>query len=68
MKLPLFLHSRNAADDLLRILSRHRHLINGGVVHSFDGSLNEAKEILDLGLYIGVNGWYEIKKFVNFYS
>ena len=29
---------------------------NGGVVHSYTGSLDEAKQFLNLGLYLGFNG------------
>src|SRR3989338_10523093 len=29
---------------------------NGGVVHSYTGSLDEAKQLLNLGLYLGFNG------------
>lgn len=55
--LPLFLHCRNAAGDLTEILERNRDKIKrGGVVHSFDGSLDEAKKFLDLGYFIGLNG------------
>ncbi|XP_028138862.1 deoxyribonuclease TATDN1 [Diabrotica virgifera virgifera] len=53
-KLPLFLHCRNAADDLYNILVRYRGLT--GVVHSFDGSIEEANKFLELGYYIGLNG------------
>ncbi|XP_022128481.2 putative deoxyribonuclease TATDN1 isoform X2 [Pieris rapae] len=55
-KLPLFLHCRAAADDLVSILERHRDNITGGVVHSFDGSYTALQKILDLNLHIGING------------
>ncbi|KAG8239459.1 hypothetical protein J437_LFUL017593 [Ladona fulva] len=61
LKLPLFLHCRNAASDLIDILTKHfgpkedrRELL--GVVHSFDGTSKEAAEIINLGFCIGING------------
>ncbi|XP_071443754.1 deoxyribonuclease TATDN1 [Hetaerina americana] len=61
--LPLFLHCRNAASDLVTVLSNHRqNLVDEnkeklrGVVHSFDGTSDEAQKILDLGFFIGING------------
>lgn len=53
LNLPLFLHCRAAADDLYAILINFK---TKGVVHSFDGTLDEAKRFLDLGYYIGLNG------------
>lgn len=56
--LPLFLHCRDAASSFIDVLKRNsNYLKSGGVVHSFDGSLNEAEEIINLGLHIGINGW-----------
>ncbi|XP_056636784.1 deoxyribonuclease TATDN1 isoform X1 [Diorhabda sublineata] len=52
--LPLFLHCRNAAEDLYAVLVNYPGV--KGVVHSFDGSYEEACKFLDLGLYIGLNG------------
>ena len=56
--LPLFLHNRKSTGDLLEILKRN-NTNSGlkGVVHSFDGSYDEAKEILMLGFDVGINGW-----------
>ncbi|KAI5640140.1 tatD related DNase domain-containing protein [Phthorimaea operculella] len=54
--LPLFLHCRAAADDLVDILTRNRESVVGGVVHSFDGSQDALDKILALGMYIGING------------
>lgn len=53
--LPLFLHCRNSADDLYEILSTRTNL--KGVVHSFDGTFEEAQKFIELGYYIGLNGW-----------
>ncbi|KAK2592993.1 hypothetical protein QQS21_009321 [Conoideocrella luteorostrata] len=60
-QLPLFLHSRAAHPDFVTILKgafgdRLEKLDKGGVVHSFTGTLEEMNELMDLGLYIGING------------
>ncbi|KAM7217187.1 endodeoxyribonuclease-like protein [Rhypophila decipiens] len=60
-QLPLFLHSRAAHADFVRLLKEAfgeqlENLEKGGVVHSFTGTVDEMRELMDLGLYIGVNG------------
>lgn len=60
-QLPLFLHSRAAHKDFVSLLKSTfgetlERLQRGGVVHSFTGTVEEAEELADLGLYIGVNG------------
>lgn len=55
--IPLFLHSRAAADDFERLLKPAlEHLPARGIVHSFTGSVEEMQRLVDLGLDIGVNG------------
>ncbi|KAF2369100.1 TatD family [Trinorchestia longiramus] len=54
--LPLFLHCRDAAADFVSIVSRWRDRVPGGVVHSFDGSKQELCDMLDLDLFVGING------------
>lgn len=50
---PVILHSREATADMLEILKEFRPK---GVVHCFSGSVETAKTVLDLGLYIGFTG------------
>jgi TatD DNase family protein len=54
--LPMFLHNRNTGGDFAREVKKHRHRFTHGVVHSFDGSEDEVKELLALDLFIGING------------
>ena len=56
--LPLFLHNRNSSNDLIEILLKNKSKWEkgGGVVHSFDGTLEEMKTFVDMGLHIGING------------
>ena len=53
LNLPVVIHSREAAGDTLEILKKHH---NFGVIHSFSGSLEMAKEYIKLGFVLGVNG------------
>eukprot|EP01080_Neovahlkampfia_damariscottae_P002684 gene2684-3880_t len=56
-KLPLFLHNRNSTLDLVSILKQNKNKFSKGVVHSFDGSENDLKAILEFdNLFIGING------------
>ena len=51
--LPVIIHDREAHEDTLNIL---KELRPKGVVHCFSGSAEMAKEIIKLGLYIGLGG------------
>ncbi|HRN93453.1 MAG: TatD family hydrolase [Chitinophagales bacterium] len=53
--LPVIIHSRNATEDCIAMVKD----FNGkprGVFHCFSGSLNEAKEIIAMGFYLGIGG------------
>ena len=55
--MPLFLHSRAAAEDFERLLkARLDRLPKRGLVHSFTGTLEEMQRIVELGFDVGVNG------------
>lgn len=55
--LPVFLHQRDAHADFLKIISRWRDKLSGGVAHCFTGTVEEAKAYLDIDLHIGITGW-----------
>lgn len=54
---PVFLHQREAHDDFLAILREYRPRLAGGVAHCFTDSVAQARDYLDLDLYIGITGW-----------
>lgn len=51
--LPIVVHDREAHGDTMEILRRHRPR---GVVHCFSGSVEMMREVVKLGMYIGLGG------------
>ena len=51
--LPVIVHCRDAVEDCMKILSEFRP---DGVMHCFSGSAETAKEVVELGMYIGFTG------------
>ncbi|OAN14340.1 deoxyribonuclease [Photobacterium jeanii] len=52
---PIILHCRKAFPELVRLL-RQNPPKRGGVYHAFSGSYQQAVQLLDLGIKIGVGG------------
>ncbi|MCP4334441.1 MAG: TatD family hydrolase [Gammaproteobacteria bacterium] len=51
-RLPVIVHVRKAMDEVISLLRRQaRH---GGVVHSFSGSEQQARQLYDLGFKLGI--------------
>jgi len=63
LKKPLILHCRDGKSgnmgpaylDMIEIL-KNGYTLNGGVAHSFTGTIEESRQFLDLNLHLGLNG------------
>lgn len=54
--LPVIIHSRDAAKDTLDIMREMECEKIGGVVHCFSYSKEIAREVLEMGFYLGIGG------------
>lgn len=54
--LPVSIHSRNATAACIELVREHQKGKLKGVFHCFSGSLEQANEIIDLGLHLGIGG------------
>jgi len=52
---PLIIHCRNEWNDLISILSSYKRKARG-IIHCFTGTLEQAKELINLGFYISISG------------
>jgi TatD DNase family protein len=64
LDLPVIVHNRESSADTMRLLagSPRAGADRAGVLHSFAGDWSFAKQILDLGFYIGFTGPLTYKK------
>ena len=61
--LPLVIHCREAFPELFQVLEPYKHTGLTGVFHSFTGTVDEARELMDYSRFmIGINGVVTFKK------
>lgn len=53
-KLPIVIHSRNATDECIEVVSSYNNIT--GVFHCFSGNAEHAKKVIDLGFMLGIGG------------
>lgn len=56
VKLPVVIHSRDAAKDTLDIIKSFHAESLGGVIHCFSYTKEMAREYLNMGFYLGIGG------------
>ena len=54
-QLPIIVHMRDASQDTLEILKKHRP-VKGGIMHCYSGSVEMAFEFIKCGMYISLGG------------
>lgn len=60
--LPIIIHAREATEEIFKVLKPLQDEKLTGVFHCFGGTVEEAQQIIDLGLHIGIGGVSTFKK------
>ncbi|WP_099353529.1 TatD family hydrolase [Fredinandcohnia onubensis] len=56
VKLPIVIHNREATADIIEILEEENASEVGGIMHCFTGSVEVAKQCMDMNFYISFGG------------
>lgn len=56
LNMPIVIHNRDAHEDIVKILKEEKASEVGGVMHSFSGSWETAKQCLNMGFHISFGG------------
>jgi len=54
--IPIVIHSRNSTDECIQVIKQNQKGNLKGVFHCFSGNLEQAKQVIDLGFYLGIGG------------
>ena len=60
--LPIIIHSRDALDITIRLITKHQNGSLQGIFHCFNGTLDQCKQIEDVGFKMGLGGVITFKK------
>jgi TatD DNase family protein len=61
-KLPVVIHTRESFRQTVDIVTDYARNLKGGVFHCFQGTIDEAHEVIELGFHISVGGIITFKK------
>ncbi len=61
-KLPIVIHTRESMQDGIDMVRQKQDGNLKGIFHCFGGTVEEAKQITDLGFYVGIGGVVTFKK------
>lgn len=56
LDIPVVIHSRNSLDECIGVIREHQKGNLKGIFHCFSGSSEQARQIMDLGFYMGIGG------------
>lgn len=59
--LPIIIHARESTADCIKSVQKYAGRVKG-IFHCFSGNLEEAKQCIDLGFYLGIGGVVTYKK------
>ncbi|MBS1739870.1 MAG: TatD family hydrolase [Bacteroidetes bacterium] len=60
--LPIVVHSREATPDCIQIIRAKQNGSLQGIFHCFSGTIDEAQQLIDLGMKLGIGGVATFKK------
>ncbi len=61
-QIPISIHSREATQDAIDLVKKQQDGNLKGIFHCFGNGLEEARQIIDLGFYLGIGGVLTYKK------
>jgi TatD DNase family protein len=61
-RLPVVIHSRESIEDCITIVKEKQNGSLKGIFHCFSGNSEQAKDIIDAGLHLGIGGVVTYKK------
>lgn len=56
LKLPMIIHSRDAANDTYQMMKAAKAGEIGAIIHCFGYGVEQARQYLDMGFYLGIGG------------
>jgi TatD DNase family protein len=54
--IPIAIHSRNSTDECIKVVTGHQKGKLKGVFHCFSGNVDQAKQVIEMGFYLGIGG------------